>query len=158
MARYLGITDQTLVADIPINGGLPESTLTMIYNIFDVYLSTTQGEGFGLPCFEAMACGVPPIVPDWAAFGELVGDAGIRVPCSSTIATEHGINVIGGVMDKRLAVEALELMYADRAARERYSARSVALAGQSRYRWENIGEAVRVAVNETLRVREAACA
>lgn len=158
MSRYLSIQDRVLLADVPQDGGVPEQMLTMLYNAFDIGFSTTQGEGFGLPCFEMMACGVPSIVPHWSAFGELIKDAGITIPCTSTIATDHGINVIGGIADKKMTVAALELLYSNRALRDEYGQRALALASQSQYNWGNIGEAFRLVTLETLEMKEEACA
>ena len=36
-------------------------------------------EGFGLPCLEAMACGVPVVAADAGALPETVGAAGLLV-------------------------------------------------------------------------------
>lgn len=47
--------------------------LAEIYNCFDVFLLASKGEGFGIPIIEAQACGVPVIVGDWSAMGELCG-------------------------------------------------------------------------------------
>lgn len=55
--------------------------LNQIYNCMDVYVSMSQGEGFGLPQLEAMATGTPIIyLDDRGATNELVGNAGIKVP------------------------------------------------------------------------------
>lgn len=53
--------------------------LPVIYNAFDVYcfLSMSGEETFGLTVLEAMACGVPPIVPNFDGVPSVVGDAGL---------------------------------------------------------------------------------
>ncbi|OFV67496.1 MAG: group 1 glycosyl transferase [Candidatus Syntrophoarchaeum caldarius] len=38
-------------------GWVPEEEMPMLYNAADVYLHTSEYEGFGLPILEAMACG-----------------------------------------------------------------------------------------------------
>lgn len=59
--------------------GLPAEFLAALYTAADVVLSTSLGEGFGIPVIEAQACGTPVIVSDWSAQSELVG-AGWKVP------------------------------------------------------------------------------
>ncbi len=39
--------------------------LLNFYRLGDVFVLPTRGEGWGRPIFEAMACGVPAIVPNW---------------------------------------------------------------------------------------------
>lgn len=59
---------------------LDSYTMIERYNLMDLFISPSQVEGFGLPTLEAMACGVPVVVPkDGAAQEEVVGDAGILV-------------------------------------------------------------------------------
>lgn len=47
--------------------------MAALYRLADVFLSTSQREGFGLTVVEAMACGTPVIVPDVPALNEIVG-------------------------------------------------------------------------------------
>ena len=57
----------------------PREKLPVIYNAFDVYCfpSMSGEETFGLTVLEAMACGVPPIVPKFDGVPSVVGDAGL---------------------------------------------------------------------------------
>jgi len=59
---------------------LPETTdysvkgigsLVGFYNLADLYLTTTLGEGWGLPITEALACGTPVAMPEGTACGEI---------------------------------------------------------------------------------------
>jgi len=52
--------------------GFNEEHMARIYNAFDVLLSCTNGEGFGLPVIEAQCCGVPVLATDCMSFPELV--------------------------------------------------------------------------------------
>jgi glycosyltransferase involved in cell wall biosynthesis len=45
------------------NPVLNESKLAKFYNVADLYLTTTLGEGWGLGITEALACGCPAAVP-----------------------------------------------------------------------------------------------
>lgn len=46
--------------------------IAKILNAFDVLLSPSNSEGFGLPIVEAQSCGIPVIVNNWASMPELV--------------------------------------------------------------------------------------
>lgn len=48
-------------------------TMAKVFSSFDVLLSPSAGEGFGVPVVEAQSCGVPVIVSDFSAQPELVG-------------------------------------------------------------------------------------
>ena len=62
-------------------GFLPRKQLPMLYNTFDIYCfpSMSGEETFGLTLLEAMACGVPPVVPKFDGLPEVVGEAGVIV-------------------------------------------------------------------------------
>jgi len=57
-----------------LSNGWPEKMLNEIYNISDCFITTHLGEGFGLTIAEAMAAGIPVIVPDNTNMSELVGE------------------------------------------------------------------------------------
>ncbi len=63
-------------------GFLPRKQLPTLYNAFDIYCfpSMAAEETFGLTLLEAMACGVPPVVPRFDGLPDVVGEAGIIVP------------------------------------------------------------------------------
>jgi glycosyltransferase involved in cell wall biosynthesis len=51
--------------------------LNVLMSAFDVFVSTSRGEGFGLGLAEAAACGVPIIAQNVSAIPEVVGPGGI---------------------------------------------------------------------------------
>ena len=48
--------------------------LNRIYNSFDLFLSTTTGEGWGLSVTEAMACGIPIVAPCHTSLKEITNN------------------------------------------------------------------------------------
>jgi glycosyltransferase involved in cell wall biosynthesis len=51
----------------------------------------SEYEGFGFPAAEAMACEVAVVSTSGGALPEVVGDAGIIVPCKDAQALTEGI-------------------------------------------------------------------
>lgn len=155
LAEYHGIGDRLILTDTaPVAWeGIPEEALRAIYCGFDAQLTTTAGEGWGLTTLEGMACGIPQIVPEYAALGEWARRAALLVPVTSTLAAPGHINTIAGIPDLRRTVEALERVHGDPALRATLAERSLALAQQPQYRWEaiaqRIDEALRAAINRS---------
>lgn len=139
LMSYYGLKKRIIRSDPGVWNGISEDLLAKTYSCFDVQLTTTQGEGFGLPTLEGMACGVPQIVPNWSALGEWTAPAAFRVECTSTIATPGSTNPIGGIMDRDKAVQVLATYYSDINLRARDRLRCFDHAQQTQFRWSNIG-------------------
>lgn len=54
--------------------GYPEEAMAGFYTAFDVLLSTSYGEGFGIPTIEAQACGTRVITSNFAASKDLASE------------------------------------------------------------------------------------
>jgi len=130
--------------------GVPELQLAHVYASFDVQLTTTQGEGWGLCTMESMACAIPQIVPDWSALGEWPEDTVMRVPCSEIAVTPNRVNVIGGVPDRRRTIDALEEMYISERTRTAYGSMGRSRVLQPQFRWENIGQRFAEAIDSVV--------
>lgn len=115
LCAYYGIKVITL--NPPLGKGVSESEMRSIYNMFDVFWSMSQAEGWNLPALEAMACGVPCILPDQGAHSEWAKDAAYLVPCTSTALTapvgsaSNGLYTVGGIADRHLTIGALDKLY-----------------------------------------------
>lgn len=62
----------------PIISPVSNTRLAMIHSAGDVYWQNSVAEGFGLPEYEAMACGIPPICPRNSAQTEIIEGRGPR--------------------------------------------------------------------------------
>lgn len=143
LATYYGVLPNLILMEPQAFYGVSEDEMRDTYNCFDVQISTTQGEGFGLTTFEGMACGVPQIVPAWSALGELCEGAARLVPCTSTAIGPPYVNVIGGVADEAMFVTELSALYNSADARRELREAGLARVREERFRWTHIGEAFR---------------
>jgi len=75
-------------------GWIDEKDMPKLYNSADVYLHTSEYEGFGLPVLEAMACGVPVVVSNRASLPEIVGNAGVLIDLDGNCVKEFAENVL----------------------------------------------------------------
>jgi len=72
LVAYLGIQDAVTFSEpYGLLLGFPDDKMASLYRSFDVLLSVSTGEGFGIPILESQACGTPVIVGDWTAMSEL---------------------------------------------------------------------------------------
>ena len=123
--------------DFPPNliyaGQPPRDRIPLFINAFDVYChpSMVGEEVFGNTILEVMSCGVPPVVPRFAGFAELVGDAAVLVDAAPF---SHKIGSFASyVAPERLAKGLAELID-DEVKRVEFSRRARKRALQ--YSWD----------------------
>lgn len=150
LAQYYGVLDRVIFREPNALYGVSEAEMRDTYNCFDLAISTTQGEGMGLTAMEAMACGVPCILPDWAALGEWAKGASWLVPCTSTAIGPPYVNVIGGVPDEASFISALHALYTNPSYCEQNRAAGLERVTQERFRWPNIAQRYHTAIEEML--------
>lgn len=66
------VADNAAPEIIHIDRQLTEGQMPHLYTACDCLVAPYRGEGFGLPVLEAMACGLPPIVPRGGATDDFV--------------------------------------------------------------------------------------
>ena len=72
-------------------GRIPAEMLPALYSGARVFVYPSLYEGFGLPPLEAMACGTPVITSNTSSLPEVVGDAGVTVSPTDTVALAEAL-------------------------------------------------------------------
>ncbi len=77
--------DLSLIHDLGLDeivhyiGPVPDEDLPALYASAGVYVLPSLHEGFGIPCWEAMAVGVPVVASNRGALPEVIGNAGLLI-------------------------------------------------------------------------------
>jgi glycosyltransferase involved in cell wall biosynthesis len=107
-----GPTDQRLEATglksrIEFHHGIEADAIADLYARASIAVVPSEYEGFGFPAAEAMACEVAVVSTSGGALPEVVGDAGIIVPCKDAQALAAGIRklLVNPELRDRLAQE-----------------------------------------------------
>jgi glycosyltransferase involved in cell wall biosynthesis len=99
MAQY-DIVSSVRFPDDYTRAGLPclrDANLNEIYNLFDVMVLPTIGEGFGLPMLESMAAGTPVIATNFTRAASSTW-AGQKSKFLSVISYQYQLSVISSVV------------------------------------------------------------
>jgi len=143
LAYYYGVSRKLIIPDIEAvtpRDGLPEEEMPYVYSAFDIEVTTTAGEGFGLSQIEGMACGIPQIVPQFAALGEWAAPGAYLIPVTDERIAHSTINTIGAIPDKDEFIRAMDMLYKDKRLRAEYSGRAIELAQHPKFQWANIAD------------------
>lgn len=85
-------------------GVIPPDRYPLYFNAADVYVHTSLKEGFGIPILEAMASGLPVLLPKCSTGPEIAGRAGIYV--QDPRATDQYLAAVSQLKDSALRLEA----------------------------------------------------
>lgn len=135
LINYHGLKGRVIINEPQVGYGNDENLMPVIYSCLDLHMTQSQAEGWHLPTLEAMACGIPCLVPDHSAFdrenGGWCGDAVVRVRCSGNVITAPLNNhpyTIGSVPDKEDTIRLLQWIYENKSGRISYGHRGIELS------------------------------
>lgn len=113
--------------------GWEQKDMNVLLSAFDVFLSTSRGEGFGLTLAEAAACGIPIVAQNVSAIPEVVGPGGILLEPGSLLTVPSGEDV--WLADVPAFSAAIESLYNSRRRRRELGEAGVEHARKS-FSWD----------------------
>jgi glycosyltransferase involved in cell wall biosynthesis len=77
--------------DHQLGQGITDGDIVNLYQMSDFLVSSANGEGFGLPIIEAIACKKVVIHPNNSVAPELIGDRGLLCETEGTLYAGYGV-------------------------------------------------------------------
>lgn len=108
--------------------GVSDKTLATIYNLFDIKVLPTNGEGFGLPILEAHACGIPVLVTNYSACSELTVGPQERIKVNAYFTNNMGYE--HAIVDNKDMVKKMNYFYNNREAINEYGLKGIEMANK----------------------------
>ena len=124
-ARELGVSQR-----VAFTGLFDESDKRDLYNLADVYVMPSRGEGFGFVFLEAMACGVPAIASRLDGGREALLDGQLGLLVDPTNPAEIRAAILEALTRERAIPEGLDYFSFEKFAER--SRRILSAAGTSR--------------------------
>lgn len=137
--RY-GIDQRLILTNLePGVQKIPKNKLNLIYNVCDVGINTSFGEGWCLPCMEHAVTGAPQVVPNHSAFTELYWDCGLLVPTTYSITVEK-IETVGKLVTPEDVASKLDDLYNDDLMYKSLSNKSIKKFTNERFSWDTVSK------------------
>lgn len=90
----MGYGDNLYKNNIINLGIVSEVDMPYVYSACDLFVHTSEYEGFGLPVLEAMACGCPVVSSNATSLPEVVGNEGILVDTKDVVGYCDAIDTL----------------------------------------------------------------
>ena len=116
VANRFGVADKVFWTGMKFYHGVTDEEVNELYNIGDVFLLGTSGEGWGIPFVESMLAGTPVITTDYTTAPEILGDTGWLVKPAARLMGTYEVD--RAIIDHRLAADALLDAFSDDKARK----------------------------------------
>jgi len=144
IAQDYGILDKTILS----NTHKSFKDINILYNMMDVNVNTSVGEGFGLSLVEGAACGVPVLCPKHGNLVDIWGDNAtyIEIRDHEYLANSE---FIGGLVDVDNYADKLGEFYADRELLSEMGKRAHEHSRTAKFDWETVADKVFKVISES---------
>lgn len=150
LAQTLGIYDRLIISNTDHGPQqISKSDLNIIYNITDVGVNTSWGEGWGLVNFEHASVGKPQVVPNHTSFPEVFEDSAVYIDPIMTLFVDNQMTAASYVHPVHVA-RGLDLLYKDKNLYNLLSSKSLERFSRPEFSWDNIAERFKFVFDEVL--------
>jgi D-inositol-3-phosphate glycosyltransferase len=150
LAKRYGIFDRLIMTQADNSRPtLPDERLNFLYNACDVGLTTTTGEGWGMPSFEHAATRAAQIVPRHTSLADLWKNAAEFIDPVMTL-TYPGNLTHAHIVTAESVGAALQRLYEDKAYRDKLADAAYRNATRSEFNWNTISGRWRQLFDEVL--------
>jgi len=150
LAKRYGIFDRLIMTQADnTRPTFSDEQLNFLYNACDVGITTTTGEGWGMPTFEHAATRAAQIVPRHTSLADLWKDAAEFIDPVMTLTYPGNLTHAHIVTPEGVAV-ALQRLYEDRPHREGVAAAGYRNATRPEFSWTSIAARWRQLFDEVL--------
>ncbi len=98
-----------------LKAALSPEDMPVLYQLWDALIYLSGGEGFGLPAWEAMCCGLPVVYTDYSSHAEFLNEANAGLPVDGILQPESQSCILRMIADVGQAIEAVRKFYFNRA-------------------------------------------
>jgi glycosyltransferase involved in cell wall biosynthesis len=150
LAKRYGIFDRLIMTQADnTRPTFSDEQLNLLYNACDVGLTTTTGEGWGMPSFEHAATRAAQIIPRHTSLADLWKDAAEFIEPAMTLTYPGNLTHAHIVAPEGVAA-ALQRLYEDRPHREALAVAAYRNATRAEFNWPRIAERWRHLFDEVL--------
>lgn len=111
MIKEMHMEGKIVFSGVSLDNSFSDNDMCEMFNLGDLQVSTTSGEGFGITTIESMACGVPSLITDYTTTKELIADTECGEGVKVATKIKGTYNVDRAIVDKKEFVVRLEKLY-----------------------------------------------
>ena len=94
IVKRFNLENRVIYSGVSALKGFNWNEMNEIYNLFDMFLLTTSGEGFGIPIIESMSCQIPVLATDYTTTPELVKENKAGLGINLVASPEQEIDML----------------------------------------------------------------
>jgi glycosyltransferase involved in cell wall biosynthesis len=123
-----------------VASGLTSEELADVYRLMDVYVQPANSEGLGMPCMEAIACGIPAMVTSYSGTLDYITELDAIPILPKQLIKELETGCMRATLDKDWFVNQLNVLY-DKGREARFKlGEHMRRKLREKYNWKDVAQ------------------